>query len=120
MRRHLFLAWGLSLVLAVASCAQSSGKFQKVQIELVQTGSVTCENDSVRLEMQTRVKNVSDSTIRLGRVQSGHARFYAEDADGNLKLRPTKHFVCELRGEPPFDIITARYESQTIRSREMK
>jgi hypothetical protein len=110
MRHCLFLAYCLPMVLALVSQAQSGRNLQAVRIKLADVGPVSCENDSVVLDFRARVKNVSRSTIRLGRVQSGLVRFYVEDAKGDLKLRRTQHLDEDIRGGPPFDIMTARYE----------
>jgi hypothetical protein len=110
MRRSSFLAYCLPMVVALASQAQSARNQQKVRIELADISSAFCEYDSVVLDFRAQVKNVSHSTIRLGKLQSGLARYYFEDAEGDLKLRRTQHVDEDIRGGPPFDIITARYE----------
>jgi hypothetical protein len=109
MRHHPVLAYCLPVVFVLASQAQTAAKPPKVHVELVQMGPVSCEDSSMILDLQRRVKNVSATPIRIGKVAGEGARFYSEEADGNLRLRRTVP-DGDIKGGPPFDIIAGRYE----------
>lgn len=104
-RRRVLIAM---LALGFIPLARAGTEEKKIQVEIVQMTPVTCTKSSLAFDLQTQVKNLSNSIVRLGKVDTGRSyRVYLQDSEAKLKLLRTESF--EVHG-PPFNIITGQYE----------